>query len=173
MSLRVLAWREVLLTCLSYKCLSNDHFLFLNLTNSGLQYVTVPTMPSADFSCVVAQHRCCSSLVSKATHEISRGKMVLFPAVTQNLHSSVTSGVWVSISSAIFPTDACLLFCFCSLQPTFRLQLPSDSTSRWTPLPQLVVPSRRPTGDFNPQQHHHARRTHQQPPTKVGGMLKA
>ena len=47
---------------------------------------------------------------------------------------------WDSPSYAGFPYNNSLISDFCSSQPLFCHQLPSDSTSRWTPLPRLAIP---------------------------------
>ncbi len=53
----------------------------------------------------------------------------------------LTIDYWCSPSYAGFTCGNSLLSGFCSSQPMLCRQLPSDSSSRWTPLPRLVVPT--------------------------------
>ena len=58
---------------------------------------------------------------------------------------------------------------FLSVRPDFCRRLPSDSTSRWTPLPLAICfPSLGRIGDFHPLEHAHAGRT-----TKSSPHIKA
>ena len=57
---------------------------------------------------------------------------------------------------------------FLSVRPDFCRRLPSDSISRWTPLPLAICfPSLGRIGDFHPLEHAHAGRTEKREPAKV------
>ena len=96
-------------------------------------------MASADFSStflgIAASVTC-----SQAVKEISQGKTVLFRKIMPNLPGRSPGRLWgVPSGCRVTPNvRPCIGFLF--VMTLFCLQLPSDSTSRWTPLPQLAVP---------------------------------
>ena len=57
---------------------------------------------------------------------------------------------------------------FLSVRPDFCRRLPSDSTSRWTPLPLAICfPSLGRIRDFHPLEHAHAGRTKRNPILRI------
>ena len=67
--------------------------------------------------------------------QISRGKLLFFPSVGLDLPLQPPHDYWASLFIGRFPDRTGLISSFCSSQQIFCLRLPSDSTSRWTPLP--------------------------------------
>jgi hypothetical protein len=96
------------------------------------------TTASADFSTPISRCHQRGSLPAGA--EISQGKSHLlrpgpagFTHATSRRLSGVPNHCWVPLSRS-------LVSGFCSSGPGCRRRLPSDSTSRWTPLPRRAVP---------------------------------
>ena len=67
--------------------------------------------------------------------ETSHGKANIFPSTSpHHLHLYVRVVYWASPCPAGLPRTSCLMM-FVFLGAEFCIRLPSDSTSRWTPLP--------------------------------------
>ena len=62
-------------------------------------------------------------------------RCVIFPSTyLPHLHSISSDSYWASVCLATLPDIPCLLCDFSSSDQRFASRLPSDSTSRWTPL---------------------------------------
>ena len=67
---------------------------------------------------------------------------------------------WASVCAATLPDISSLICDFCSSDQRFAIRLPSDSTSRWTPLPLAVsFPLSGHSTDFHRLDYAHAGRT--------------
>ena len=66
--------------------------------------------------------------------EVSPGKLVVLPLVVARCTVSITGNFRV-LHPLLDSPGSGLLSGFCSSTPVFAPWLPSDSTSRWTPLP--------------------------------------
>lgn len=67
-------------------------------------------------------------------HETSRGKATHFHSISPHyIHPRCPCNLWTSTCFAVSSHRFCLIL-FVFLRAEFCLQLPSDSTSRWTPL---------------------------------------
>ena len=75
--------------------------------------------------------------------KISRGKTLLFHRATPDLLLCASGRGWGYLSSARLPSHNSLTIRFLFVIAMLCHRLPSDSTSRWTPLPRLAVPPRR------------------------------
>lgn len=95
--------------------------------------------------------------ISLHVHEISHGKTIHFPSMyPHHLHWHVRVVYWTSSCTADSSRNLCLMM-FVFLGSEFCLQLPSDSTSRWTPL--LLASGwqlQAPTVDFHHLINRHA-----------------
>ena len=66
-------------------------------------------------------------------------RCVIFPSTyLPHLHSISSDSYWASVCVATLPDIPCLICDFCSSDQRFAIRLPSDSTSRWTPLSLAV-----------------------------------
>ena len=75
------------------------------------------------------------SRISQYVCEISRGKTSnLLSIYRHHLHCCICSVYWISFCVANLSYNLCLMM-FVFLRPEICRRLPSDSTSRWTPLP--------------------------------------
>src|SRR5690606_2324951 len=101
---------------------------------------------------------------SPHVHETSHGKTIHFPSIyPHHLHWNVRVVYWTLLCLASSSHSLCLMM-FVFLGPEVCLQLPSDSTSRWTPL--LLAsgwPLPAPTADFHRLVNRHAWRTMNNP----------
>jgi len=62
-------------------------------------------------------------------------RCVIFPSIyLPHLHSISSDSYWASVCLATLPDIPCLICDFCPSDQRFAIRLPSDSTSRWTPL---------------------------------------
>ena len=62
-------------------------------------------------------------------------RCVIFPSTyLPHLHSIPSDSNRASVCLATLPDIPCLICDFCSSDQRFAIRLPSDSTSRWTPL---------------------------------------
>jgi len=102
--------------------------------------------------------------------ETSRGKTNnLHPIYPHHLHSGVRVVIWTSFCVANSSHRICLIM-FVFLGPELCRQLPSDSTSQWTPL--LLANGwqlHAPITDFHRQVIRHARRTIKNPTNGSSG----
>ena len=66
-------------------------------------------------------------------------RCVIFPSIhLPHLHSIPSDSYWASVCLATLPGIPCLICSFCPSDQRFAIRLPSDSTSRWTPLSLAV-----------------------------------
>src|SRR5690606_25191342 len=104
---------------------------------------------------------------SPHVHETTHDKTIHFPSIyPHHLHRHVRVVNWISLCHASSSHAICLMM-FVFLGPKVCLQLPSDSTSRWTPL--LLAsgwPLQAPTADFHRLVNRHAWRTKKTPPPR-------
>ena len=108
-------------------------------------------------------------LAKRLVCETSPDKNMLFPPYACRIYPHVfrmTIGLRLLVQS--YPTCEPYMR-FLSVRPDFCRQLPSDSTSRWTPLPLAICfPPLGRIRDFHPLEHAHAGRTQKnRPPTCV------
>ena len=92
--------------------------------------------------------------------EASPGKNAIFSSIhLPHLHLLFPCSYWALTCCAALPTEACLMW-FLFVRPEVCRQLPSDSTSRWTPLLlAMCLPLQGRTRDFHPLDCAHAGRT--------------
>ena len=99
-------------------------------------------------------------LASWLVCETSPDKNMLFPPYACRIYPHafrMTIGLWLPLQS--YPTCRPYMR-FLSVRPDFCRRLPSDSTSRWTPLPLAICfPPFGRIRDFHPLEHAHAGRT--------------
>jgi hypothetical protein len=88
-------------------------------------------------------------------------RCVIFPSTyLPHLHSISSDSYWASVCLATLPDIPCLICDFCSSDQRFAIRLPSDPTSRWTPLSLAVCfPLSRHTTVFHRLDYAHAGRT--------------
>ncbi len=88
-------------------------------------------------------------------------RCVIFPSIyLPHLHSISSNSYWASVCSATLPDIPCLLCDFCPSDQRFAIRLPSDSTSRWTPLSlAMCFPLSGHTTVFHRLDYAHAGRT--------------
>ena len=68
-------------------------------------------------------------------HETSPGKNAIFPSIyLPHIHHGFPSSLGLWFVAQPYPIHICLMW-FLYVRPEVCLRLPSDSTSRWTPLP--------------------------------------
>lgn len=85
-----------------------------------------------------------SALVTRGTHnKISRGKTLLFHRAMPDLLLCASGRGSGYLSNARLPSHNSLTIRFLFVIAMLCHPLPSDSTSRWTPLLRLAVPPRR------------------------------
>ena len=86
-------------------------------------------------------------LRSKFMHYPAKRTIQTSPVKVRNLslhlsatftHSIPSDSYWASVCVATLPDIPCLICDFCSSDQRFAIRLPSDSTSRWTPLSLAV-----------------------------------
>lgn len=80
-------------------------------------------------------------VVCSPNYEISQGKTYFFHTIVPDLLLPLAIDYWDSPSYAEFPYGNSLISSFCSSRPLSHHRLPSDSTSRRTPLPRLAIPT--------------------------------
>lgn len=74
-------------------------------------------------------------------------RCVIFPSIyLPHLHSIPSDSYWALVCLATLPDIPCLICDFCPSDQRFAIRLPSDSTSRWTPLSLAI--SFPPSGHF-------------------------
>ena len=82
-----------------------------------------------------------------------------------HLHSIPSDSYWASVCLATLPDMPCLVCDFCPSDQRFAIRLPSDSTSRWTPLSLAIhFPLSGCVRDFHPLDYAHAGRTSKRTP---------
>ena len=88
-------------------------------------------------------------------------RCVIFPSIyLPHLLSLPSDSYWASVCVATLPDIPSLICDFCSSDQRFAIQFPSDSTSRWTPLPLAVsFPLSGQSTDFRRLDYAHAGRT--------------
>jgi len=85
------------------------------------------------------------------------------------LQNILSDSYWASTCVAVLPSMPCLIYGFCSSDQRFAIRLPSDSTSRQTPLSLAVhFPLSGCVRNFHPSDYAHAGRT-----TKSQSLLRA
>ena len=97
-------------------------------------------------------------------------RCVIFPSIyLPHLHSIPSDSYWALVCLATLPDIPCLICDFCPSDQRFAIRLPSDSTSRWTPLSLAI--SFPPSGhftDLHRLDYAHAGRTR-----KAGSKIKS
>ncbi len=88
-------------------------------------------------------------------------RCVIFPSTyLPHLPSIPSDSYWASTCLAVLPDIPSLICDFCPSDQRFAIRLPSDSTSRWTPLPLAVsFPLSRHFTDLHRLDYTHAGRT--------------
>ena len=88
-------------------------------------------------------------------------RCAVFPSIyLPHLLSISSDSYWASVCLATLPDIPSLICDFCSSDQRFAIRLPSDSTSRWTPLPLAVsFPLSGHFTDFHRLDYAHAGRT--------------
>ena len=88
-------------------------------------------------------------------------RCVIFPSTyLPHLPSISSDSYWASVCMATLPDIPSLICDFCSSDQRFAIRLPSDSTSRWTPLSLAVsFPLSGHFTDFHRLDYAHAGRT--------------
>ena len=88
-------------------------------------------------------------------------RCVIFPSTyLPHLLNIPSDSYWASICLATLPDISSLICDFCPSDQRFAIRLPSDSTSRWTPLPSAVsFPLSGHSTDFHRLDYAHAGRT--------------
>ena len=99
-------------------------------------------------------------LASWLVYETSPDKNMLFPPYACRIYPHVfRMTIGLRLLQQSYPTYRPSMR-FLSVRPDFCHRLPSDSTSRWTPLPSAICfPSLGRIRDFHPLEHAHAGRT--------------
>ena len=119
------------------------------------------------------RHRLLRSKYSIALQSISyrppQLRCVIFPSTyLPHLHSIPSDSYRASVCVATLPDIPCLLCDFCSSDQRFAIRLPSDSTSRWTPLSLAVsFPLSGHFTDFHRLDYAHAGRTTKKEPILI------
>jgi len=91
-----------------------------------------------------------------------------------HLHSIPLDSYWASVCLATLPDMPCLICDFCPSDQRFAIRLPSDSTSRWTPLSLAIhFPLSGCVKDFHLLDYAHAGRTRKDPERQAArGLLR-
>ena len=88
-------------------------------------------------------------------------RCAIFPSIyLPHLLNISSDSYWASVCLATLPDIPSLICDFCPSDQRFAIRLPSDSTSRWTPLPSAVsFPLSGHSTDFHRLDYAHAGRT--------------
>ena len=100
-------------------------------------------------------------------------RCVIFPSIyLPHLHSISSDSYWASVCLATLPDIPCLICDFCPSDQRFAIRLPSDSTSRWTPLSlAMCFPLSGHTTVLHRLDYAHAGRTSSESPVLSGAFL--
>ncbi len=101
-------------------------------------------------------------------------RCVIFPSTyLPHLPSIPSDSYWASTCLAVLPDIPSLICDFCPSDQRFAIRLPSDSTSRWTPLPLAVsFPLSGHFTDLHRLDYAHAGRTRESGTYRVIGAAK-
>ena len=117
-------------------------------------------MTSADFLRQVLLHGFCSCLLLAMSVRPPQIRALTFHLMSASFTPPVPNSYGALVCFATLPTGICLCMKFLFVRPDVCRQLPSDSTSRWTPLPWAMrFPLLGLARDLHPLANAHAERT--------------